>query len=99
MVTRLDPPVVLDHAFTGHLGVTVKGDIWSAIEIPGSAQLFGGLRATRIDLQIDDVLIEDLGLMPTGSGELMISVSAALRKKLKKELGSTVQVKLLRRLT
>ncbi|MBW4043277.1 MAG: DUF1905 domain-containing protein [Acidobacteria bacterium] len=99
MVIRLDPPVVLDHTYTGHIGVTVKGAIWSAIEIPGSARLFGGLRATRIDLLIDDVLIEDLGLMPTGSGELMISVSAALRRKLDKDLGSTVRVTLLRRLT
>ena len=99
MVIRLDPPVVLDHTYTGHIGVTVKGEVWSAVEIPGSAQLFGNLRATRVDLRIDDVLIEDLGLMPTGSGELMISVSAALRKKLKKDVGSSVQVTLLRKRT
>ena len=99
MAVRLDPPVVLDHTFTGRIGVTVKGEVWSAVEIPGSARLLGGLRATRVDLMIDDVLVEDLGLMPTGSGELMISVSAALRKKLEKNVGSSVQVTLLRKLT
>lgn len=99
MAVRLDPPIELDHTYTGQIGVTVKGEVWSAIEIPGSARILGSLRATRVDLRIDDVLVEDLGLMPTGSGELMISVSAALRKKLNKDVGATVQVTLLRKLT
>jgi hypothetical protein len=45
------------------------------------------------------VRVDDLGLMPTGAGELMLSVSAALRTKLGKDVGDEVRVVLLRRLT
>ena len=48
---------------------------------------------------MDEAVVEDMGSMPTGSGELMLSVSAALRKKLGKEVGDEVRVVLFRRLT
>ena len=99
MATRLAHPVPLHHEFSAVIGTDVKGDTWSAITVPNSAQLFGSLRSVRVDATIDEVLVENLGLMPTGSGELMLSVSAALRKKLGKEVGDQVQVVLLRRLT
>jgi hypothetical protein len=99
MVTRLDPPTPLDIAFSSRIGVDVKGDVWSAIAIPNSAELFGSLRSVRVDAKVDEVVVEDMGLMPTGSGELMLSVSAALRKKLGKDVGDEVHVVLLRRLT
>jgi hypothetical protein len=99
MPTRLDPPIPLDVEFSAPIGVDVKGERWSAIVIPGSVQIFGSLRSARVDVKVDDVLIEDLGLMPTGSGELMISVSAVLRKKLGKNIDDEVRVVLLRRLT
>lgn len=99
MTPRLENPIPLDHAFSGSIGVDVKGDIWSAITVPESAKLFGSLRSVRVDAMVDDVLVEDMGLMPTGSGELMLSVSAVLRKKLGKNVGDAVQVVLLRRLT
>jgi hypothetical protein len=99
MVTRLDPPTPLDIAFSSRIGVDVKGDTWSAIQIPNSAEVFGSLRSVRVDAKVDEVVVEDMGLMPTGSGELMLSVSAALRKKLGKEVGDEVRIVLLRRLT
>ncbi len=99
MAARLDPPVALDVEFSAPIGVDVKGDTWSAIEVPGSAELFGSLRAVRVDATVDDVRVDDIGLMPTGSGELMLSVSAALRRKLGKDVGDQVRVVLLRRLT
>ena len=99
MAPRLEHPIPLDHAFSATIGVDVKGDIWSAITVPGSAKLFGSLRSVRVDATVDDVAVEDMGLMPTGSGELVLSVSAALRKKLGKDVGDRVQVVLLRRLT
>jgi hypothetical protein len=40
-----------------------------------------------------------MGLMPTGSGELMLSVSAALPKKLRKDIDDEVHVVLMRRLS
>jgi hypothetical protein len=61
--------------------------------------VFGGLRSVRVDATVDDLLVEDVGLMPTGSGELMLSVSAKLRKKLGKDVGDDVHLVLLRRLT
>ncbi|HEX3680407.1 MAG TPA: DUF1905 domain-containing protein [Galbitalea sp.] len=53
----------------------------------------------RVDARVDAVLVENMGLMPTGSGELMLSVSSALRKKLGKDIGDDVRVAILRRLT
>jgi hypothetical protein len=99
MADLLDPPTPLNVEFSSRIGVDVKGDTWSAIEVPDSAALFGSLRSVRIDATIDDVLVENMGLMPTGAGELMLSVSAALRKKLRKNVGEEVHVKLIRRLT
>ena len=61
--------------------------------------MFGSLMSVRVDVRVDDVLVENMGLMPTGSGELMLSVSAALRKKLGKDVGDEVHVAILRRLT
>jgi hypothetical protein len=99
MPARLEQPVTLDHEFFAPIGVEVKGDTWSAVQIPNSVEVFGGLRSVRVDATVDDVLVEDMGLMPTGSGELMLSVSAQLRKKLGKDVGDDVHVVLLRRLT
>jgi hypothetical protein len=99
MTPRLEQPITLDYKFSAVIGVNVKGDVWPAIEIPNSVQLLGSLRSVRVDAKVDDVLIENMGLMPTGSGELMLSVSAQTRKKLGKGVGDEVHVVLLRRLT
>ncbi|HEX4058113.1 MAG TPA: DUF1905 domain-containing protein [Galbitalea sp.] len=90
---------MLDYEFSAPIGVDVKGSLWSAIEVPKSAAVFGSLRSVRVDVMVDDVPVDNIGLMPTGSGELMISVSAALRKKLGKDVGDNVHVVVLRRLT
>ena len=99
MPQRLEQPVTLDYEFTAAIGVNVKGDVWSAVQIPNSVGVFGGLRSVRVDARVDEILVENMGLMPTGSGELMLSVSAALRKKLGKNVGDQVNVIILRRLT
>ena len=99
MTPRLEQPVTLDYEFSTSIGVNVKGDVWSAIAVPNSASVFGSLRSVRVDARVDEVLIENMGLMPTGSGELMLSVSAAVRKKLGKDVGDDVRVTILRRLT
>jgi hypothetical protein len=99
MNARLDQPIPLDIKFSASIGVKVKGSVWSAIQIPNSVDKLGSLRSVRVDATVDDVPVENMGLMPTGSGELMISVSAALRKKLGKDVGDEVDVVLLRRLT
>ena len=99
MSAALEAPIPLNFEFIAPLGVEVKGAMWSCVAIPDSVAKLGSLRSVRIDATIDGITLENVGLMPTGSGELMISVSAALRKKLGKELGDEVRVELLRRLT
>jgi hypothetical protein len=96
---RLEQPIAVDYGFTVPIGVDVKGDVWSAVAVPGSASVFGSLKSVRVDASVDQVLIENIGLMPTGRGELMLSISAAVRKKLGKNVGDEVRVVILRRLT
>ncbi|MFD3444406.1 DUF1905 domain-containing protein [Microbacteriaceae bacterium 4G12] len=91
-------PGLMNLMFTGVIGVTVKGDLWSCVEVPGSAELFGTGKAVKVVATIDGEPVT-AGLMPTGSGGHMLSVSAKLRKKLSKELGETVTVHLSERLT
>jgi Domain of unknown function (DUF1905) len=99
MPPRLEQPIAVDYDFSAPIGVDVKGDVWSAIAVPDSAKVFGSLKSVRVDARVDDVLIENMGLMPTGRGELMLSISAAVRKKLGKDVGDEVRVAILRRLT
>lgn len=92
-------PVVLDHTFTAKIGVDVKGEIWSCVEMPGSKEFFGTGKSVKVDAIIDDVELTNVGFMPTGSGGHMLSISAKLRKQLGKEIGDEVTVHLQRRLT
>ena len=94
-----DVPAPLDHTFSVPIGVEVKGDIWSCVELPGSAELLGTKRSVRVDATVDSIQLLNVGLMPTGRGELMLSISAKVRKQLGKEIGDTVSVHLDRRLT
>jgi hypothetical protein len=86
----------LDHTFTAPIGVDVKGEVWAAVEVPDARALFGSLRSVRVDAAVDDVELTNVGLMPTGSGGLMLSLSAKVRKALGKGVGDTVTVHLSR---
>lgn len=88
----------LDHTFTGTIGVDVKGKIWSCVEMPGSAEFFGTGKAVKVVATVDDEPIT-AGLMPTGTGGHMLSISAKLRKRLGKEIGDSVTVDLTERLS
>ncbi len=88
----------MDFAFTGVIGVTIKGDLWSCVEVPGSVDLFGTGKAVKVVATIDGEPVT-AGLLPTGSGGHMLSISAKLRKRLRKELGDPVTVHLSERLT
>lgn len=78
--------------FTTTIGVEVKGETWSCVEIPGSTELFGTGRTVRVDARVDDVTLEDVGAMPTGTGGHMVSLSAKVRKRLGKDIGDSVTV-------
>jgi len=92
-------PGPLDHAFTAPIGVEVKGEMWACVEMPGSADFFGTGKAVRVDAVVDDVPLDNVGLMVTGRGGHMLSLSAKVRKRLGKDLGDTVEVRLTRRVT
>lgn len=92
-------PGPVDHTFTASIGVEVKGEMWSCVEMPGSAEFFGTKKAVRMDATIDGIQLTNVGLMVTGKGGHMLSVSAKLRKQLGKDLGSEVTIRLQRRLT
>ncbi len=79
-------------SFQTTIGVEVKGEMWSCIEIPGSADFFGTGRTVRVDARIDDVQLENIGAMVTGTGGHMVSLSAKIRKRLGKDLGDGVDV-------
>lgn len=93
-----DFPQNLDHTFTAPIGVDVKGEIWSCVEMPGSAEFFGTRKSVRVDATVDEIPMPDVGLMVTGRGGHMLSLSAAMRKRLVKDLGDDVVVHLQRRL-
>jgi len=78
--------------FEAPIGVDVKGETWSCVEIPGSVDLFGTGKSVRVDAQVDEVRLEDVGAMVTGRGGHMISISAKVRKQLGKDIGDVVRV-------
>ena len=78
--------------FTTTIGVDVKGEMWSCVEIPGSAAFFGTGKAVRVDARIDAVVLENIGAMVTGTGGHMVSLSAKVRRALGKEIGDAVDV-------
>ena len=93
-----DFPQPLDHTFTAPIGVDVNGQLWECVEMPGSADFFGTKRSVRVDATVDDIPINDVGMMVTGTGGHMISLNAKVRTKLGKGLGDEVTVHLQRRL-
>ncbi|TFV99109.1 DUF1905 domain-containing protein [Orlajensenia leifsoniae] len=78
--------------FEAPIGVDIKGELWSCVEIPGSVDFFGTGKSVRVDVDIDGLRLENVGAMVTGSGGHMISLSAKVRKQLGKEMGGIVRV-------
>ena len=91
-------PGPLDLRFTAPIGVDVKGDVWSCVEIPDSRKLLGTGRAVKVIASVDGEPVT-VALMPTGVGGHMLSISAKLRKKIGKDVGDEVAVYISERLT
>lgn len=89
----------MDHTFTAPIGVEVKGETWSCVEMPGSAELFGTGKSVKVDVTVDGLVLENTGLMPTGTGGHMLSLNAKVRRQLGKDVGDVVTVTLTRRRT
>ena len=88
----------MDLHFTAPIGVQIKGDLWSCIEIPGSKDLFGTGKAVKVAATVNGEPVRG-ALMPTGTGGHMLSISAKLRKKIGKDIGEDVVVSVLERLS
>ena len=84
-------------SFHTTIGVDVKGETWSCVEIPDSAAFFGTGKTVRVDATVDDVELNNVGAMVTGSGGHMVSLSAKVRKALGKDIGDTVDVTITKR--
>lgn len=84
-------------SFEAPIGVDVKGDTWSCVEIPGSAEFFGTRKTVRVDARVDEVTLENVGAMVTGTGGHMVSLSAKVRTALGKDIGDRVSVVITRR--
>ena len=86
-----------DLTFEAPIGVDVKGETWSCVEVPGAVEFFGSGKSVRADATVDGLALPNVGLMPTGLGGLMLSLSATVRKQLGKDLGDVVRVEIDRR--
>ncbi|MFF1530221.1 DUF1905 domain-containing protein [Cellulomonas sp. NPDC058312] len=84
-------------SFETTIGVEVKGDMWTCVEIPGSAEFFGTGKTVKVDAKVDDVTLENVGAMVTGTGGHMVSLNAKVRKALGKDLGDPVTVTITKR--
>lgn len=84
-------------SFQTTIGVDIKGETWSCVEIPGSAEFFGTGKSVRVDARVDDVALENVGAMVTGTGAHMVSLSAKVRTALGKGIGDTVDVTIVER--
>ncbi|TQJ31844.1 DUF1905 domain-containing protein [Microbacterium sp. SLBN-146] len=83
--------------FQAKIGVEVKGDTWTCIEIPGSAEFFGAGKTVRVDAKVDDLVLENVGAMVTGTGGHMVSLNAKVRKAIGKDIGDVVAVEITKR--
>lgn len=83
----LDAEVVLEK-------MQMKGG-WTYAMLPpvikGGKKNFGW---TRVDAMIDDCELKNTSLMPVKGGRLFIAVKAEIRKKIGKEAGDTVRIRL-----
>ena len=83
-------------SFRATIGAEVKGETWSCVEIPGSAEFFGTGKTVRVDAKVDGLLLENVGAMATGTGGHMVSLNAKVRKQLGKDIGDEVEVTIAR---
>jgi hypothetical protein len=70
---------------------------WTYIEIPAALaqQLIpGNKKAFRIKGSLDNFSFEGVSLLPMGGGDFIMALNGTLRKKIKKNLGAQLNVKM-----
>lgn len=82
---------MINKTFTGKIGFEVKGDVWTCVNLPGSKQILGTGKAVKIKGTVDGYPIQ-VGLLPNGQGDHMLSLNKQILKKINKQLGDDVTV-------
>ena len=82
---------ILDYRFTGHLTHPTTLASWTVVIVPDSKAVLGTGRTTRVTGTIDGYPFAAT-LMPDGSGGHFLSLNAALRKTVGKQVGEAVEV-------
>lgn len=70
---------------------------WTYIEIPAAiAQKLNpdNKKGFRVKGMLDDYKFSMIALLPMGGGDFIMALNAAMRKRIKKQKGATVQVKM-----
>ncbi|MDN3239673.1 DUF1905 domain-containing protein [Glycomyces tritici] len=86
----------LDIEFSAILGKVRPGDTWTCVRLPGSAAVFGTRGLVKVAGTVDGVPFRG-AFMALGDGTHKLPVAAAIRKRIGKGDGDTVQVHLTRR--
>lgn len=88
----------MDKRFTAKLRKSGTKGGWTYLVMPGSAKFFGTRGLANVRGTIDGVAFRS-SFMAMGDGTHMLPVKAELRKKLGKEAGDNVEVRLTQRIS